>query len=181
VSQLEIQIKTDEKEEIVNKPKVLILLLVFSAIFAATLVPRAAAEEQPMITTERGPVLGIATDTLRMFLGIPYAAPPTGNLRWKPPEDHVHWFKPLEATRFGSHCPQVASVFGTASVTEDCLFLNVFTPNDETREGSSRRLPVMVWMHGGVFTVGESDDYIPTKLVQQGVIVVSINYRLGAL
>jgi len=165
----------------VNKPKVLILLLVFSAIFAATLVPRAAAEEQPMITTERGPVLGIATDTLRMFLGIPYAAPPTGNLRWKPPEDHVHWFIPLDATRFGSHCPQVDSVFGTASVTEDCLFLNIFTPNDETREESSRRLPVMVWIHGGVFTVGESDDYIPTKLVQRGVIVVTINYRLGAL
>ena len=181
MSQLEIQIKTDEKEEIVNKPKVLILLLVFSAIFAATLVPPAGAEDQPMVTTERGPVRGIATDTLRMFLGIPYAAPPTGNLRWKPPEDHVHWFMPLEATRFGNHCPQVASVFGTASVTEDCLFLNIFTPNDETFERSSRSLPVMVWMHGGVFTVGESDDYVPTKLVQHGVIVVTINYRLGAL
>jgi len=181
VSQLEIQVETDEKEEIVNKRKVLILLLGFSAIYAGTLEPLAAADDQSMVTTERGPVRGIATDDVRMFLGVPYAAPPAGNLRWKPPKDHVRWFMPLDATRFGSHCPQGASVFGTASVTEDCLFLNIFTPNEETSDGSSRRYPVMVWIHGGVFTVGESDDYIPIKLVQHGVIVVTINYRLGAL
>jgi len=181
VSQLEIQVGTDEKEEIVNKRNALILLFMFPAVYAATLEPLAVAADQSMVTTERGPVRGIVTDTLHMFLGIPYAAPPVGNLRWKPPKDHVRWFMPLDATRFGSHCPQVASVFGIASVTEDCLFLNIFTPNDETSDGSSRGYPVMVWIHGGVFTVGESDDYIPLKLVQHGVIVVTINYRLGAL
>ena len=149
--QPEIQVEADEKEEIVNNGKVLILLLVFSAIYAATLEPLAVAADQPMVTTERGPVRGIATDTLRKFLGIPYAAPPVGSLRWKPPKDHVRWFMPLDATRFGSRCPQVASVFGTASVTEDCLFLNIFTPNEETSERSSRRYPVMVWIHGGVY------------------------------
>ena len=76
-----------------------------------------------------------------------------------------------------------ASVFGTASVSED-LFLNVFTPNDELAErkdSSSHHHPVMVWIHGGALVVGESDDYRPTKLVEFGdVIVVTINYRLGA-
>jgi len=117
-----------------------------------------------------------------MFLGIPYAAPPLGNLRWRPPENHIDWFTPLDAARLGNHCPQVASVFGTKSITEDCLFLNVFAPNDKaSRESASRRHPVMVWIHGGALTVGESDDYMPVKLVQHGVIVVTINYRLGAL
>ena len=165
-----------------NKQKmVLILLLAFVTAYAATAEPAVAAE-QPIVITDRGPVRGIETHALRMFLGIPYAAPPVGSLRWRPPTDHVGWFLPLNATSFGSHCPQVASVFGTASVTEDCLFLNIFKPDDETSAGSrSRGYPVMVWIHGGALTVGESDDYIPTKLVQRGVIVVTINYRLGAL
>jgi len=82
-----------------------------------------------------------------------------------------------------SHCPQVGSVFGVASESEDCLYLNVFTPNDEATEENRRHgSPVLVWIHGGALTVGESDDYIPTKLVFHGrVIVVTINYRLGAL
>jgi para-nitrobenzyl esterase len=72
--------------------------------------------------------------------------------------------------------------FGVASVAEDCLFLNVFAPTHEASEGNISTFPVMVWIHGGALTVGESDDYIPAKLVQQGdVIVVTINYRLGAL
>jgi para-nitrobenzyl esterase len=120
---------------------------------------------------------------MRKFLGIPYAAPPVGNLRWRPPKDHVRWLTPLDATRFGNHCPQVTSVFGAASITEDCLFLNIFTPNDEAEEENKpRNFPVMVWIHGGALSVGESDDYIPTRLVHRGeVIVVTINYRLGAL
>jgi len=136
-----------------------------------------------VVMTERGPVEGIATATIRRFLGIPYAAPPVGKLRWRPPQAHLRWHEPLDANKFGAHCPQDASFFGIASVNEGCLFLNVFAPNDEATGGSkSRRYPVMVWIHGGALTVGESNDYIPTKLVQQGdVIVVTINYRLGAL
>jgi para-nitrobenzyl esterase len=135
------------------------------------------------VITERGPIRGILTPALRKFLGIPYAAPPVGKLRWRPPKDHTRWSAPLDATRFGNHCPQDASVFGTASVSEDCLFLNVFTPNGAASEANnSHSYPVMVWIHGGALTVGESDDYVPTKLVQRGdVIVVTINYRLGAL
>ena len=123
-----------------------------------------------VVMTERGPVEGIATATIRRFLGIPYAAPPVGKLRWRPPQAHLRWHEPLDANKFGAHCPQDASFFGIASVNEGCLFLNVFAPNDEATGGSkSRRYPVMVWIHGGALTVGESNDYIPTKLVHQEI------------
>jgi para-nitrobenzyl esterase len=115
---------------------------------------------------------------VREFLGIPYAAPPVGELRWRPPVPHAPWFEPLDATHFANHCPQTVSPFGIASTTEDCLFLNVFTPGS----GDVRQLrPVMVWIHGGALVTGESNDYDPTAMVQDGVIVVTINYRLGAL
>ena len=83
-----------------------------------------------------------------------------------------------DATQFAPHCPQPPTPFGQASTSEDCLFLNVFTPS---REGNASHRPVMVWIHGGALVTGESNDYIPTKLVDDGVTVVTINYRLGAL
>jgi para-nitrobenzyl esterase len=83
-----------------------------------------------------------------------------------------------DATQFAPHCPQLASPFGQASTSEDCLFLNVFTPSHQP-PGAGH--PVMVWIHGGALVTGESDDYDPTKLVEDGVTVVTINYRLGAL
>ena len=161
----------------------LVLILFFASVAAYSIaeLPAASPGNQSILTTDRGPVRGVVTTALRMYLGIPYAAPPVGRLRWRPPEVHERWSTPLNATKFGNHCPQEASVFGTASVTEDCLYLNVFTPNQSDDAISPRRYPVMVWIHGGALTVGESDDYMPTKLVQQGVIVVTFNYRLGAL
>jgi para-nitrobenzyl esterase len=121
----------------------------------------------------RGKMVG-GTDE---YLGIPYAAPPVGPLRWRPPQPPAHWSSIRMATQFAPHCPQPAGVFGRASTSEDCLFLNVFAP--ASRQGS--RLPVMVWIHGGGFVGGESNDYNPSGLVADGVIVVTINYRLGAL
>jgi para-nitrobenzyl esterase len=168
----------------VNTRTLLLTLLVASVAELPAVAELAAMTgiDKSIVTTERGPVRGTVGANFRQFLGIPYAAPPVGNLRWRPPREHARWFTPLNATSFGNHCPQVASPFGTASLTEDCLFLNVFTPDEEANHESDARLyPVMVWIHGGAFTVGESDDYIPTKLVQHGVIVVTINYRLGAL
>ena len=158
------------------------LILFFASVAAYSIAePAANPGDQSIVTTDRGPVRGIVTTTLRMYLGIPYAAPPIGRLRWRPPTVHARWSTPLNATKFANHCPQEASVFGTASVTEDCLYLNVFRPKADDAAITSRTCPVMVWIHGGAFTVGESDDYIPTTLVQRGVIVVTINYRLGAL
>ncbi len=110
-------------------------------------------------------------------LGIPYAAPPVGTLRWRPPQPPAPWRGVRSATQFAPHCPQPPGVFGRASLSEDCLYLNVFAP---ARRPVSR-LPVMVWIHGGGFVGGESDDYNPSGLVADGVIVVTLNYRLGAL
>jgi para-nitrobenzyl esterase len=138
-----------------------------------------AQEQKPLVFTFSGPVRGSVTSAgVREFLGIPYAAPPVGNLRWRPPVPHAPWFAPLEATQFANHCPQPPSPFGIASVTEDCLFLNVFTPDSND---FFRPRAVMVWIHGGALVFGESNDYDPTALVEDGVVVVTVNYRLGAL
>jgi para-nitrobenzyl esterase len=118
------------------------------------------------------------TGTVREFLGMRYAQPVTGTLRWKPPQPVTPVLHTQDATQFGNHCPQAPGAFGNASSTEDCLFLNVFVPN---RDFDGLR-PVMVWIPGGALAVGESDDYDDaTKLVQRNVVVVTINYRLGAL
>jgi para-nitrobenzyl esterase len=132
------------------------------------------------------------TSTVRQFLGIRYAQPLTSNLRWKPPQPVTPSVATQAATQFGNHCPQSFTPFGNATLTEDCLFLNVYTPNgdrghDSERgngsqfEGADGRRPVMVWIHGGALAVGESNEFDATRLVQRGVVVVTINYRLGAL
>src|SRR6185437_4501961 len=124
------------------------------------------------VSTDSGPVQGTVTRTMREFLGIPYAAPPIGELRWQPPQPAPRWKKPRDATHFAPHCAQNASPFGVASVSEDCLYLNVYTPK---RGGGNH--PVMVWIHGGALVVGESDDYVPDRIIEQGdVVVVTINY-----
>jgi para-nitrobenzyl esterase len=157
--------------------------------------PRVAEDHAAFAITEEGPVRGVATDTTLVFRGIRYAAPPVGDLRWRPPQRAARHRGILDATRFANHCPQVAGAFGQGSTTEDCLFLNVFAPNpqhgrgrdrDDDRDGDDGDRfglrPVMVWIHGGALVTGESDDYDATRLVEQGgVIVVTINYRLGEL
>ena len=129
-----------------------------------------------MVATADGEVRGITTGPVDEYLGIPYAAPPVGPLRWQPPQPAARWRGIRAATQFAPHCAQPAGVFGRASMSENCLYLNVFMPAAH-RAG----LPVMVWIHGGGFVGGESDDYDPSGLVAHGVIVVTINYRLGAL
>jgi para-nitrobenzyl esterase len=130
-----------------------------------------------VVATVGGAVRGQAAAAGVEFLGIPYAAPPVGALRWQPPRPAAPWHGTRAATAYGPHCPQPSGSFGRASTTEDCLYLNVFTPAGS----KARNLPVMVWVHGGSLRTGESDDYNPAGLVRDGVIVVTINYRLGAL
>jgi para-nitrobenzyl esterase len=123
------------------------------------------------------------TGAVRQFLGVRYAEPVTLNQRWKPPQPVRPSTVTQDATQFGNHCPQPFSQFGNATLTEDCLFLNVFTPNkggDHDFDRDDGR-PVMFWIHGGANVVGESDEFDATKLVGRGVVVVTINYRLGAL
>jgi para-nitrobenzyl esterase len=127
------------------------------------------------VQTDKGVVLGETTGAVNKFLGIPYAAPPVGNLRWHAPQPASTWTTPFNASAFGSPCAQSATPFGTASTSEDCLHLNVFTPYN------AGTYPVMVWIHGGGLVTGETNDYDPTALVGTGVVVVTVEYRLGAL
>ena len=154
------------------------LLLGVAAICVVTLgsVLTASADDRPIALTESGVVIGLTVDGVNEFLGIPYAAPPVGTRRWRPPSSYGLF--PgfiLQATQFGSACTQAGGG------SENCLFLNVYTPRGESGNGGFHGLPVMVWIHGGSLTGGSSDPYDPTRLVKKGVIVVTINYRLGYL
>ena len=160
-----------------------LLILAAAVVFCSTPADlQAQAAANPLTFTFSGLVRGtVSSAGVREFLGIPYAAAPVGNLRWRPPVPHAPWFQTLDATQFANHCPQTPSPFGIASTTEDCLFLNVFTPESNGGGGIGEPRPVMVWIHGGALVDGESNDYDPTAMVKDGVIVVTINYRLGIL
>jgi para-nitrobenzyl esterase len=151
-----------------------------AAALAATGVAAAGTStpgsRSPVVATADGLLRGTTAGSDHEFLGIPYAAPPVGNLRWKAPQPAARWHGVRAATSFAPHCPQPGSPFGLASTSEDCLYLNVYTP-----AGGFGNRPVMVWIHGGALVTGESDDYNPAALVRDGVDVVTINYRLGAL
>src|SRR6185312_5337268 len=157
-----------------------------ACVLMAMATNSAMAASGPLAIAEDGTFRGVATSTMDEFLGIRYAQAPVGDLRWRPPRRPERTQGIQDATQFANHCPQPASPFGLPSLNEDCLFLNVFTPvrknsgNDGNRDHGGP-LPVMFWIHGGALVVGESDDYNPQRLVEQGVIVVTINYRLGAL
>ncbi len=153
------------------------------ALFAPATTTTASAtialgQNPRYVAAPSGNYRGIELRTIREFLGIRYAQPPVGALRWEPPQTAGLPGGLHNATRFGKHCAQNAGAFGQASTSEDCLFLNVFTPPDAT---NASHLPVMVWIHGGAFTTGESDNYNPDRLVPHGVVVVTLNYRLGLL
>ena len=139
-----------------------------------------AAPKSPVVATD----LGSVRCRDRHNAGVPRNPVRRGArrrlLRWRPPQEHERWNGVRDATSFGPHCPQVATPYGTPSTSEDCLFLNVFTPV-KTNEGRPHLLPVMFWIHGGGFVVGESDGYDPSNLVAEDIIVVTINYRLGEL
>jgi para-nitrobenzyl esterase len=132
----------------------------------------------PVVSTGDGAVRGTTAGTVGEFLGIPYAAPPVGNLRWRPPAAAASWHGVRDATQFGPSCPQAASPFGPpGSFSEDCLYLNVYTP---AAHGGGGR-PVLVWIHGGGLTQDGGRNYDGAKLAADGTVVVTINYRLGAL
>jgi para-nitrobenzyl esterase len=133
----------------------------------------------PVVATTGGLVRGVAAGANDHFLGIPYAAPPVGALRWQPPAPAARWSGIRDAGAFAPHCAQPAGPFGVASTDEDCLYLNVFTPPGDASR--LHRHPVLLWIHGGALVNGASDNYDPTELVRNGVVVVTINYRLGAL
>ena len=135
-----------------------------------------------VIETDRGPVEGFVDGTTRQFFGVPFAAPPTGDLRWKPPAPHETWTETLQAFKKGRGCSQSNPLNGNfdASSGEDCLTLNLWAPEKPL----SDKLPVLVWIHGGAFTLGSGSEaaYDGRNFSEAtGAIVVGINYRLGPL
>ena len=141
------------------------------------------AQNNPVVAAPAGDMRGATVDDLNVFKGIPYAQPPVGTSRWKPPVSMSRWAGVRDAQQFGAACvqpkPRAESIYADEppTMSEDCLFLNVWVPHD------ARKLPVFVWIHGGALTSGASSlsMYDGSKLAGRGVVVVSINYRLGIL
>ena len=132
-----------------------------------------------VVKTDAGTVSGIPQDGLRVYLGIPFAAPPTGDLRWRPPVPVQPWDGVKETKMYSPACPQPAAADPTLNMSEDCLYLNVWTPVKSADE----KLPVMVFFYGGAFgkIAGSMPLYNGTALAEKGVVVVTTNYRVGAL
>jgi carboxylesterase type B len=138
---------------------------------------RAAAGGDPVVRTENGALRGVRSDGVDGFLGVPYAAPPAGALRWRAPRPAASWRGVRDAGAYGNRCPALASTNGPESDTEDCLYLNVQRPAT-ARPGD--RLPVYFFIHGGGLVNGSSNQHDAGLIVRNtGVVVVTINYRLG--
>jgi para-nitrobenzyl esterase len=132
----------------------------------------------PVVTVQGGAVRGSVVVGGYAFRGLPYAGAPTGYWRWRAPRPPEAWLGVRDASHFAPSCPQQPSLFlPPGAESENCLFLNVTTPT--LRRNADR--PVLVWIHGGGFTQDGSRNYDGTKLARHGVVVVTINYRLGAL
>ena len=153
--------------------------LAFVALFACAWVMAAAPET---VAVDGGQITGTASDGVRVYKGIPFAAPPVGDLRWKAPQPVVAWGGVKHADTFGPQCVQQAYPAGSpyamapAPMGEDCLYLNVWSA-----AGAGDKRPVMVWIHGGAWTrgSGSTPTYDGAALAKKGVVVVTTNYRLG--
>lgn len=165
-------------------PHLALSLLALAAMLAAPY----PASAQTLISLDDGDVQGQVNGATREFLGIPFAAPPVGSLRWRPPAPVTPWVGTLDATSYSSACPQLPSLTGTPSENEDCLYLNVWTPDPAPVEPR----PVMIWIHGGSNVAGSTGDGVPfpgydgvrlydghTLAGERNVVVVTVNYRLG--
>lgn len=134
----------------------------------------------PVVTVAQGKLLGSVEGPVVTFRGIPYAAAPVGSGRWQPPSDAPGWHGVRDARTFAAACPQPARrdrAGGVGETSEDCLYLNVWAPAD------AREAPVMVWIHGGAFRIGAGSQpyYDGTSFAANGVVLVTLNYRLGRL
>src|SRR5262249_34693398 len=148
------------------------------AASACTGAPQPSAD--PTIAkTDTGALHGVANGEIIAFKGVPYAAPPVGDLRWRPPQRAAKWNGVREANDYGNVCmqkyPNTDNGIGRQPASEDCLTLNVWT------QGTSGKRPVMLWIHGGGFVNGSGTAklYDGTQLAKRGVVIVTINYRLG--
>jgi len=160
--------------------------MILSSLLAAAVLMMSAADDpqaRPRVEVEQGVLAGRVAEGVRSFRGIPYAAPPVGELRWRAPQRPAPWTGERDAGQVGAICIQPPANgdpgVGPLPMSEDCLTLNVWTPEDRGAEP----LPVMVWIHGGGLNNGSGTAalYDGTNLAKRGVVVVTINYRLGRL
>jgi para-nitrobenzyl esterase len=148
------------------------------AIFLASVFTQIASSQIQTVKVTGGEVQGVATEGISIFKGIPFAAPPVGDLRWKEPAPVQAWTGVKKADAFGRACMQAAGAMGnTAPVSEDCLYLNVWTPAKKPGE----KIPVIVWIYGGGFSGGSTSTsmYDGTGFAKKGVVLVSVAYRVG--
>jgi len=153
-----------------------------ASLLLAFFLVSSPASAAPLVTIAQGGLAGTSRDGVAAFRAIPYAAPPVGALRWRAPAAPSRWRGVRHASAFGPVCPQPPVDWAGHDLdrqSEDCLTLNVWTPS----LASSARLPVMVWFHGGGYTNGSGSQgtYEGTKLAKRGVVIVTVNYRLGVL
>ncbi|HUO97204.1 MAG TPA: carboxylesterase family protein [Rhizomicrobium sp.] len=162
-----------------------------AAVLTAGLAVSISAGAAPLTRAqvEQGKLEGFARGGVAAYLGIPYAAPPVGSLRWRAPKSAPAWKGKRKAYAFGANCMQIITPHGhgpwtweysaQGKVSEDCLFVNVWTPATSTKD----KLPVLFWIHGGGYFEGSSSAaiYDGDSFARKGIIVVSLNYRLGAL
>jgi len=164
---------------------VTVLRAAVAALLMVMLAPLShAADATPRAVTTQGEVAGVQFDDVAVYRGLPFAAPPVGALRWREPQPAAGWMGVRQATQSGNACPQKRGLSlegggDPGELSEDCLYLNVWAP----RGDPNQRRPVMVWLHGGalIFGAGSLPLYDGTALAREGVIVVTVNYRLGPL
>lgn len=151
----------------------------FGFALASSALGAATAADDVVATTTQGQVRGGSADGAEFFMGMPYARPPVGDWRWREPQAPASWSGVRDATRPGAICPQRVRPGSTEPApSEDCLFINVWRPA-HTKPGA--KLPVMLWYHGGGMVFGSGSSTDGRYIAQKGVILVTMNYRLGNL
>jgi len=147
-----------------------LLIVMFAAGFCAAQTPAP-------VKVEGGLVQGAVENGLAVYRGIPFAAPPVGDLRWKAPQPVVKWKDVKETTKFAAPCMQGGGGGRGPTPSEDCLYLNLWSP----AKSPSDRIPVFVWIYGGGFSGGSTAQFNGEKLAQKGVVLVTIAYRVGPM
>jgi len=162
----------------------ILLISISFSLFAQQTADNDASAPWPTVTTTAGIVRGVTEGDVAIFMGIPFAAPPVGEYRWRPPQPVTPWEGVRDASEYGPNCAQAGWPRGSGAIaegsSEDCLYLNLWAPAGTKAQA---KLPVMVWIHGGAF-VGGSGSGPGTEgneFAKKGVILITLNYRLGRL